>query len=77
MPDVIFPFRRIRNEHIPFLATMFHAVGLNAMAANEIHRDCFEKSTAESKLAILFSLLQKRNRQGRELVLHTLRQAGS
>ena len=28
----------------PFRATMFHAVGLNAMAATEISKDCLEKS---------------------------------
>ena len=28
---------------------MFHAVGLNAMAATETRRDCFEKSTRLSR----------------------------
>ena len=28
----------------PFRATMFHAVGLNAMAATEMSKDCLEKS---------------------------------
>ena len=34
---------------------MFHAVGLKAMDAKEIHSDCFEKSTAENKADIISS----------------------
>ena len=34
---------------------MFHAVGLKAMDAKEIHNDCFEKSTAENNADIISS----------------------
>ena len=33
----------------PLRATMFHAVGLKAIAATEMRSDCFEKSTIDEK----------------------------
>jgi hypothetical protein len=38
-----------RRENIPLRATIFHAVGLKAMEAAEINRDCCEKSIYEKR----------------------------